>query len=389
MDFVRKRIKQDTINKSKIVENEMINNEENIKNKDFYKDKDYNKEKELTEIEKKEEEEKILLEKLAEKYNEIFRKLKIDNDKELFELELERDQINKKLYEYDIEIKKNKLKLRNVKKHQKDYYLDILEKGIDVRSDGLVWVVRKILELNIYLDYSHFPKFLDKNQIDYLIFLAKKYLNISHNISLMESLKSKSNTNRKEKESKEADNNNINIDKNSISNSYSNSNNNLIYIKNENKEINLSNKSFESKGLNISKENLDKKIIEKNQKENENNNDKKDNNRYENSKKIFDFIELDNPCLSKEDNITMKEIKSNNDIKIIKNNYSSTFISKIINTKIENFYLKSFSEKALFTLQEIFKNHKLLDVKYYNQITEEDIVYKIKNIFFNFYLILK
>ena len=42
---------------------------------------------------------------------------------------------------------------------QKEYYLDILKKGYDVRDNGLVWCIKNLLELQSDLEYSHFPKF--------------------------------------------------------------------------------------------------------------------------------------------------------------------------------------------------------------------------------------
>ena len=52
------------------------------------------------------------------------------------------------------------------------YYLDILKKGKDCRKEGLVWVVRNLLELKINLEYHHFPKYLTHEHIDYLKNLA-------------------------------------------------------------------------------------------------------------------------------------------------------------------------------------------------------------------------
>ena len=54
----------------------------------------------------------------------------------------------------------------------KNYYMDILKKGTDLRKDGLLWVVKNIIELKINLEYQHFPKYLTHEQIDYLKKLA-------------------------------------------------------------------------------------------------------------------------------------------------------------------------------------------------------------------------
>ncbi len=59
---------------------------------------------------------------------------------------------------------------------QRSYYLNILKNGYDVRYEGLVWCVRHLMEMDTNLEYYHFPKFLDHEQIDYLISQSKSYL---------------------------------------------------------------------------------------------------------------------------------------------------------------------------------------------------------------------
>ena len=54
-------------------------------------------------------------------------------------------------------------------KEQRQYYMEILRNGYDSRNEGMIWVVRNLLELNTNLEYHHFPKFLTHEQIDYLI----------------------------------------------------------------------------------------------------------------------------------------------------------------------------------------------------------------------------
>ena len=50
--------------------------------------------------------------------------------------------------------------------------MDLLKKGYDVRREGLVWVVKRLLEIQTKLEYHHFPKFLDNSQIKYIIEMA-------------------------------------------------------------------------------------------------------------------------------------------------------------------------------------------------------------------------
>ena len=81
-------------------------------------------------------------------------------------------------------ILKNKLKIVNIEllfykianeelvKERRIYYLEILKKGEDFRRDGLIWVVKNLLELQVNLMYQDFPKYLTNEQIDYLKNLA-------------------------------------------------------------------------------------------------------------------------------------------------------------------------------------------------------------------------
>ena len=50
--------------------------------------------------------------------------------------------------------------------------MKILKQGQDFRDDGLVWIVKNLLELQVNLEYQHFPKYLTHEQIDFLKSLA-------------------------------------------------------------------------------------------------------------------------------------------------------------------------------------------------------------------------
>ncbi len=105
---------------------------------------------------------------------------------------------------------------------QRQYYLDILKNGYDSRGEGMIWVVRNLLELQTNLEYHHFPKFLTHEEADYLIKIATisleeiqlkiimKVLKKKHNdlktkenirkMSMVESLFSHADLKRKKKE---------------------------------------------------------------------------------------------------------------------------------------------------------------------------------------------
>ena len=70
------------------------------------------------------------------------------------------------------------------------------------RYDGLSWIVRRLLELNLILEPFHFPKFLSQNHIDYLTKLSKLQIESNQLKIIFKSLKQRR-INRKEKESME------------------------------------------------------------------------------------------------------------------------------------------------------------------------------------------
>ena len=76
-------------------------------------------------------------------------------------------------------------------KEHREYYYKILKNGYDVRYDGLVWVVRHLLEMNSILDYHHFPSFLDHDQINYLISFAQLFLDENIMLITLKSLKAR------------------------------------------------------------------------------------------------------------------------------------------------------------------------------------------------------
>lgn len=60
-----------------------------------------------------------------------------------------------------------------LKKDQTLYYSNLLKQGVDTKNEGLSWILRRLLELNIDLNTLQFPRFLNKKQVDYLINVSK------------------------------------------------------------------------------------------------------------------------------------------------------------------------------------------------------------------------
>ena len=132
---------------------------------------------------------------LEYKIKDLFKKYQLD----LKKLE---DLKNKKKQEIDIvKDEENYIKLvkLSILSSQREYFLDILKKGYDVRKDGLVWCVKFLLELQTDLEYFHFPKFLNHQECDYLIEQANIALEITQLKIIVKVMKDKNEKNNIEK----------------------------------------------------------------------------------------------------------------------------------------------------------------------------------------------
>ena len=115
--------------------------------------------------------------KILHMNNEMNSKLKIIHNNYISRI----DKIDSEQKKLEDEVKIIKIELDYYKKindelirEHKFYYMEKLKKGYDCRKEGLMWVVANLLELQIPLEYHHFPKYLTHEQIDYL----KKYANL-------------------------------------------------------------------------------------------------------------------------------------------------------------------------------------------------------------------
>lgn len=135
--------------------------------------------------------------KLLHMNNEMNAKLReIQN---VYEAKINKIISEEKKLENDIKILKleinyyKKINDELVREH-KIYYMNKLKKGYDCRKDGLSWVVYNLLELQVPLDYHHFPKYLTHEQIDYLKKYAKTQLKQDELKIIINVLKKKQNT---------------------------------------------------------------------------------------------------------------------------------------------------------------------------------------------------
>ena len=112
-------------------------------------------------------------------------------------------ELNNEQKKLENDIKIHKLEINYYKKindelvrEHKIYYMNKLKKGYDCRKEGLMWIVYNLLELQVPLDYHHFPKYLTHEQIDYLNKYAKAQLKQDELKIIINSLKKKQNTQR-------------------------------------------------------------------------------------------------------------------------------------------------------------------------------------------------
>jgi hypothetical protein len=94
-----------------------------------------------------------------------------ENDISYQNIENEYNQKSKNLHE---EIKQLKNELNEHIKCGIEYYLEILKKGTDTRTNGLSWVVRKLLKLGYKPQLNNFPNYFDNHMIKFLIEYSKK-----------------------------------------------------------------------------------------------------------------------------------------------------------------------------------------------------------------------
>ena len=95
------------------------------------------------------------------------------------------DRIN----QLSFESRQLKYIFKELNNQQTQYYLNILKDGNDTRTEGLSWIVKRLMELNVQIDSSMFPIFLDQEQIDYIIQISKLGYEVVQLKQILESLR--------------------------------------------------------------------------------------------------------------------------------------------------------------------------------------------------------
>jgi len=109
------------------------------------------------------------------------------------------NKTSQKIEEINKETNQIKIIYKELNHKQTKYYLNILKKGIDTRMEGLSWVVKRLIELNVPIDSTIFPGFLDQEQIDYIIQISKYGYEITQLKIILDNLRER-NTELSEKE---------------------------------------------------------------------------------------------------------------------------------------------------------------------------------------------
>ena len=76
-------------------------------------------------------------------------------------------------------------------------YLKILKQGIDIREEGLKWVVKALWELKESIPLSAFPKYLDEESAQYLLLMAMMELELTEYQKRLENIRGKMREERK------------------------------------------------------------------------------------------------------------------------------------------------------------------------------------------------
>ena len=123
--------------------------------------------------------------------NEEYKEFKIENSdallKEREELQYYKEKQGKiKLIAFDL-----KSLLTTFINTHTEYLKIVLKTGLDCRSEGLVWIIIMLLEMNCIIKFEMFPRFLKREHIEYLITIGELYIYYNQTKSILQFYKEK------------------------------------------------------------------------------------------------------------------------------------------------------------------------------------------------------
>ena len=274
--------------------------------------------------------------------------------KELNELII---KINEKLCELNLDTSELKAIFKDLSYQESQYYLSLLKFGRDTRKDGLSWIIKRLMELNIPITHNIFPKFLDKEHINYLIKIGKLEYEKTQIKSIIEALKEMG-KNKKKLEKSKSVNDNMTSNKENFYKNF-NFNNDIL-------DEDIYNNFYGSKVIDKLMELYNKQYIMKN--------------------KLYIYKKQNNL-----DNLVLKEIKKkinifarNKDDKIFNEENIKNNIKNVINVSIkgkEQYYnilvLREKEKKLNWYIRNLRKKQILIFQEKYRQVEIKDIVSKM------------
>ena len=95
------------------------------------------------------------------------------------DLTIKLSQLKTELTDIKTKFTQSKLKITETTSQLMDHYKQLLYEGLDVRTEGLTWIIKAMWNLGEDVPIEFFPSFLDFNAVDYLFTVAHKSIEIN------------------------------------------------------------------------------------------------------------------------------------------------------------------------------------------------------------------
>ena len=89
-------------------------------------------------------------------------------------------EVNESISKLKEQIRTKVQQKNNIQDELVRYYHNLLYEGLDVRQEGLSWIIKAIWQLGVNVELSYLPTFLDNESIDYLFTIAHKTTDLKH-----------------------------------------------------------------------------------------------------------------------------------------------------------------------------------------------------------------